>query len=899
MKISHINICRGLYNKIDVIEKIIYDEGLSVLGLSEIDLRRGDPLPEIQGFRSVSDDRSEKVRVCLYIEDRIETETLVCPVDIPAVIIHTATMTIGMVYSEFTSKGKILRETERRTRLRDFLDWFGGVAKKEAYILGDTNYDFSGSSSGKKMMQAWASDNDFQQIINGSTRVVTTVRKSSASCLDLIFARGRKNRAGIFEVVCSDHHGVWVQVNRQGTKRVIKTFTKWQVTPELLQFAKDNPPEVDVENTQIDDSVQVLTNWLQDINKKAMVRKTVTLNPKRKAWFTPQLEEMKMRFKEAVGEKKKKARNAYVNALKKAKCDHDRSTIAKNKSKGVWAIVGSKQQGRNINELVVNGSKTQSKEVMCGAFRDHFEAKVQKLKSEPDPGPILKILKENYSGVRQWDISECSPADMSKQIDSIPPKRSSGPDGISNLLLKTFKWQILNIITRITNKCIREGVYPSAWKCAKVVPVYKGKGKRSCIDNYRPVGLTSVLGKLVEGIIRKQIEASLDPLLPAAMFGFRRSRGTADAVLRITDEIKKQRYKGKKVVFLACDASCAFELCSRKLILDSLCALGAGPKLIHWLQSYLEDRMNFVQIEGVTSRRWKVDLGVIQGALLSPTLYNVVALTQSLWVPDFKSSCYADDGGCVVVAETKEECQILAQQTADQIAEWFRCVGLSLNSKKSELVGFGFSPEPLVVSGQDIQPKKEVKFLGFWISNDLSVNHQVRDVIEKVRRAGARIRLEGRHLGVWQRRELYCGWVNGQICANGVAYLPLLNKKQQQELQVAANMAVRAVAGLPRWGQMSLTEVRRGLRIESVEEVSRKLLYVEAWKKNRDRQKVMQGPQTRSRLEGNFPLPDLRGKLGSRVENLAQVAWNSLPMEIKLETDVKNVRNHIKEWLRR
>lgn len=41
MEISHINICRGLYNNVDVIEKIANDEELSVFGLSEFDLDRG------------------------------------------------------------------------------------------------------------------------------------------------------------------------------------------------------------------------------------------------------------------------------------------------------------------------------------------------------------------------------------------------------------------------------------------------------------------------------------------------------------------------------------------------------------------------------------------------------------------------------------------------------------------------------------------------------------------------------------------------------------------------------------------------------------------------------------------------------------------------------------------
>lgn len=897
MKIGHINICRGLYKKIDVLEKIINDEELSVLGLSEIDLDKGDPVPVIQGFRSISDDRGRKVRVCMYVEDRIDTETLICPVDIPAVVVHTATLTVGIIYSEFTSNRKVLRETERRARLQEFLEWFGSVAKREAYVLGDANYDVGGSSGGKRMMQNWALDNDFEQVVKSPTRVVSTAAGESSTCLDIIFARGRKNKVNIFEVPCSDHAGVWVQVNRKGSKKIVKTFTKWQVTPELLRFARDNPPKVDVENIEIDESVRIVTEWLQDMESRATIKRTVTLNPRKKPWFTPQLEDLKIKYRETVGEAKKKARNAYVNEIKKAKQRYEKSIIAKNAAKGVWAVINSKKQVSGVPDLVVNGCKVQSRKELCGIFREHFKHKVERLKSKPDPGPVMKILKERYSGLKKWDISECTVEDMAKQIDTIPPKRSCGPDGISNLLLKTFKWQVVGVLTKITNKCIQEGLFPRSWRCAKVVPVYKGKGGKSCVDNYRPVGLTSVLGKLVEGLIGKQMEGWLDPLLPDAMFGFRKSRGTADAIVSLTDDIKKQRSKGKKVILLACDASCAFELCSRKLITDSLSVLGAGPKLIRWLGSYLENRTNFVQVEGITSLQWAVEVGVIQGTLLSPFLYNVVAITQSLWIPN-KSSCYADDGACVVVARTEEECQRLAQETANRIAEWFKCVGLSLNSKKSELMGFGFSPQPLVVGGQTIEPKSEIKFLGYWITSDLSVNRQVQEVIRKIRYAAARIRAEGRHMGPWERRQLYAGWVNGQLCANGVAYLPLMKEKQVQALQRAANSAVRAVAGLPRWGLAPITEVRRGFKIESVEELSKKLICVEAWKRNHDRLWLTEGTQTRGRKEGNFPLPDLRGHLGSCLENLAQVAWNKLPVTIKTQCDIQKVKRLVRNWLR-
>ena len=62
-----------------------------------------------------------------------------------------------------------------------------------------------------------------------------------------------------------------------------------------------------------------------------------------------------------------------------------------------------------------------------------------------------------------------------KTIDSLPNKTSYGHDGISNTLLKMLKDSIAFPLTYIFNQSIKEGVFQSQMKMAKVIPLYKGK----------------------------------------------------------------------------------------------------------------------------------------------------------------------------------------------------------------------------------------------------------------------------------------------------------------------------------------------------------------------------------------------------------------------------------------
>ena len=51
------------------------------------------------------------------------------------------------------------------------------------------------------------------------------------------------------------------------------------------------------------------------------------------------------------------------------------------------------------------------------------------------------------------------------------------------------------------NLSLQEGIVPSEWKEANIIPSFK-KGSRNKSVNYRPVRLTSVICKVLETIIR-------------------------------------------------------------------------------------------------------------------------------------------------------------------------------------------------------------------------------------------------------------------------------------------------------------------------------------------------------------------------------------------------------------
>ena len=210
------------------------------------------------------------------------------------------------------------------------------------------------------------------------------------------------------------------------------------------------------------------------------------------------------------------------------------------------------------------------------------------------------------------------------RISKLENNKSSGPDGISNQLLKLSLPCIVESLTYIFNLCIEKNIFPSEFKMAKVIALPKIKDKLNPTD-FRPISLLSVLSNLLERHIHVHLLDYLEnsELLHPFQSGSRCKHSCNTALARLTHSwltaMNKSEVTG--VVFL--DLKKAFDLVDHNILLTKLASYLQNSSSLPFCKSYLENRTQCVLLHGWYSSEGSVRFGVPQGSVLGPALFNI------------------------------------------------------------------------------------------------------------------------------------------------------------------------------------------------------------------------------------------------------------------------------------
>ena len=286
-----------------------------------------------------------------------------------------------------------------------------------------------------------------------------------------------------------------------------------------------------------------------------------------------------------------------------------------------------------------------------------------------------------------------TPQFVSKIISCLKTSTAPGPDNIPVIVLKMCAPELSSVLSKLFNKCLADGCFPSCWKCASVVPAFKNSGERSDPGNYRPISLLPTISKVFESLLNAALTDHFESLglLSDKQYGFRSSRSTADLLTVITERLLRALDKCGEARIVALDISKAFDKVWHAGLLHKLSSYGISGKLFSIIKSFLLGRQLNVILDGQKSNTYPISSGVPQGSILGPILF----LTYINDLPDkliCEISMYADDTSlysCLGKKSSSTERKKLTERIKrdlSSISEWGRQWLVAFNSRKTKLL---------------------------------------------------------------------------------------------------------------------------------------------------------------------------------------------------------------------
>nr|KAG5695960.1 hypothetical protein BaRGS_017541 [Batillaria attramentaria] len=318
-------------------------------------------------------------------------------------------------------------------------------------------------------------------------------------------------------------------------------------------------------------------------------------------------------------------------------------------SSKLWRMIRAHRRRGRLPEraLLVNGQKTQTAKEKADALAETF-AKASQTEHLPPEMREYRRTEEQRFEKSENDGHAPSNGDLTLEelrtaIGSLGSQgKATGHDPISYQMIRHLPDRMVKVLLGFYQTCWDSGQIPKAWKKAVVVAIPKDGKPPHLPTSYRPVALTSHLGKVYERLVRDRLEYHLEKhgIIPLCQAGFRKGRGCMEHVARLTSEIKKAMVNKHSVVTTFFDIKRAFDTVWHAKLLDKLSSIGISGRLYQFVQAFLADRRISVRVGASLSDEHILDMGVPQGSVIAPTLFSVMLhdIEAKVGRPDIKMS---------------------------------------------------------------------------------------------------------------------------------------------------------------------------------------------------------------------------------------------------------------------
>ena len=274
-----------------------------------------------------------------------------------------------------------------------------------------------------------------------------------------------------------------------------------------------------------------------------------------------------------------------------------------------------------------------------------------------------------------------------------------------------------------------------------------------------------VVSKIYERIMQKQILEYIDKHLSPHLCGYRKGYSKQTALISMLEKWKLSIDNKGFAGGVLMDLSKAFDTINHQLLLAKLHAYGFSQQALAIICSYLSNRKQRIKINNVFSSWKDLILGVPQGSVLGPLLFNIYLNDLFFFLKDVGICNFADDTTTYISDESLENVLKSLEKNSMLAIRWFENNYMKLNTDKCRLIVSGYKHEQVWANiGKDlIWESNDVKLLGVTIDRDLKFDKHVLKLCSKANQKLSALSRMANLLSFNKRRTLFKAFVESQF----------------------------------------------------------------------------------------------------------------------------------------
>ena len=278
------------------------------------------------------------------------------------------------------------------------------------------------------------------------------------------------------------------------------------------------------------------------------------------------------------------------------------------------------------------------------------------------------------------------PDETSESLKRLKNNKAAGTDAIPSEFYKYSDGLLINPLTALFNYVFECGFYPEKWCEGLVNPLHK-QGEIDKAENYRKITVTSALGKVFDSILNRRLRFAKrclnidDPY----QYGFKENTGATDSIFILNGLIDKAKAYSRPLFVCFIDFKSAFDLVNRFALLYKLLNYGISGNFFAVIRSMFKNASSRVKWNGELGNIFENVNGVLQGGVMSPTLFNLFVEDLSSYLDNSKGVTigdrkidhlfFADD--LVLLSETNTGLQSLINSLEIFCSQWHMVVNLT------------------------------------------------------------------------------------------------------------------------------------------------------------------------------------------------------------------------------